>query len=172
MAAYVFDQSIGSITMEEFIVAYKGKISKNHPDILVFCDTSIIKSPKFEVIKSLIDSLHFYYVEYADTDDLRIRFNDEVDKYIKKNYIEKNLLNWFISDFVNSNKYACVKNWCLLILSLALCLPLILLTFSYKSHNTEFNTEGISYKTSVYDGKVIMNEKTIKTTNNNVRVED
>lgn len=167
LVVFVFDHNVGDKTIEEFIIAYKGLLSNSHPDILVFCNSSLIGNANIIALNLMMNQLHQYYIEYNDDKDLKLAFSDEIDKYVRRRR-ESTLVKWIVEDFFNSNRYTTVKNKLLIVFSvLLLCSIICLSSISIKSN---YNP-AINIKYSIYDNIEIIDFKIIKSTNNIICVE-
>lgn len=165
---FVFDNNVGDKTIEEFVVAYKSLLLRRHPDILVFCNEAITDDLNIKVMNIMMNQLQQYYIEYCSEKDLKQKFSDEIDKYIKNNK-DRTFLRWFIDHVIVSGRYNNVKNYTILILGLLL---LFSITYHFRNklnNNIENNIK--MEEQSIYDGRFILESKTIKTVNNIVRIE-
>lgn len=172
LVVFIFDHNVGDKTIEEFIIAYKGLLSNNHPDILVFCNSSLTENSNIKALNLMMNQLHQYYIEYKDDKDLKHIFSDEIDKYIKYRK-ERTLPEWIIKEFLNSNRYAAIKNQLLIIFSiLLLCFIIYIGCTSGFSDSKQTKTEEMATVIhSIYDNIKIIDSKTIMTTNNIVCIE-
>lgn len=173
LVVFVFDHNVGEKTIEEFILAYKGLLSRNHPDIIVFYNARVVKDSNLQVMNIMMNQLKQYYIEYETDEDLKHLFSEEIDKYIKR-YTEKSLLKWLIHDFFWSNRYIQAKNAVIVVLGVLLCCSIGYMSLQKHSsgkEEPELITK-ILENESVYDGSVIIGSRTIRTTNNIVRVEE
>ena len=84
IVVFVFDHNVGEKTIEEFVVAYKGLLSRNHPDILVFCNSAVKNDLNIQAMSLMLNQLKQYYIEYSTDKDLKHLFSEEIDKYIKR----------------------------------------------------------------------------------------
>ena len=172
IVVFVFDHNVGEKTIEEFVVAYKGLLSRNHPDILVFCNSAVKNDLNIQAMSLMLNQLKQYYIEYSTDKDLKHLFSEEIDKYIKRKK-DKTFTEWLICDFMRSNRYVKTKNSLILVLGLLLFVSIgynISKSISQKS-STIGELQKQTSEISVYDGCRIISSKTIKTTNNIVRIE-
>ena len=119
-----------------------------------------------------LNQLKQYYIEYSTDKDLKHLFSEEIDKYIKRKK-DKTFTEWLICDFMRSNRYVKTKNSLILVLGLLLFVSIgynISKSISQKS-STIGELQKQTSEISVYDGCRIISSKTIKTTNNIVRIE-
>lgn len=172
IVVFVFDHNVGDKTIEEFVVAYKTLLSNSHPDILVFCNRKLANNPDIMVLKLMMNQLKQYYIEYEDNIGLKLKFSEEIDKYIRT-IQDKTFFKWLVDVFWRSNRYAKVKNK--LIVILLLLLICLFACFGFCSNcfreNKSSEKMEIAQEYSIYDSCRIVDSYTIKTTNNIIRVE-
>ena len=81
---FIFDSRAGSITEEEFDVAYDSLAENKRPDIYVYGRNMSSDDPTLKKIKEKIFSYgREYYVEYTSRDDLRYQFYKDMVFYLK-----------------------------------------------------------------------------------------
>ncbi|HIY37352.1 MAG TPA: hypothetical protein H9972_11670 [Candidatus Paraprevotella stercorigallinarum] len=171
LVVFVFDHKVGDKTIEEFSVAYKGLLSNSHPDILVFCNSSLMSDANIIALNLMMRQLNQYYIEYLDDKELKKLFSDEIDKYIRCRK-ERSVSKWVLDVFLNSNRYRKIKNQLLVILSVLVFFSIIYIGAT--SNLLVSNDDGknaVTTEHSIYDNRKIVQSKTIKTTNNIIRIE-
>ncbi|MBR5103847.1 MAG: hypothetical protein IKV05_04095 [Bacteroidales bacterium] len=79
---FIFDSKAGSITEEEFDVAYDSLAENKRPDIFVYGRNMSNDDPTLKKIKERIFSYgQEYYIEYTSRDDLRYQFYKDMVAY-------------------------------------------------------------------------------------------
>lgn len=97
VVVFVFDSKAGSITEEEFLVAYESLKANRRPDIFVYCRNMPSDDVMLENIKKKVFSCDKeYYVEYKDLNDLRYKFYTGMVAYFvdKKQESEREYVNY------------------------------------------------------------------------------
>ena len=80
---FIFDNHAGGITIDEFLLAYHTFIAKGNPKIYIYCCKNQEKiNPEIDKLKELLTSLHQYYIEYNDIEELRSLISNDIDNYI------------------------------------------------------------------------------------------
>lgn len=84
VVVFIFDSRAGSITEEEFDVAYDSLAENRRPDIFVYGRNMSNDDPTLKKIKERIFSYgQEYYIEYTSRDDLRYQFYKDMVFYLK-----------------------------------------------------------------------------------------
>lgn len=79
---FIFDSKAGSITEEEFTIAYESLQTNNRPDIFVYGRNMLTEDPGLQRIKQkLFDYNNEYYVEYDNIEKLRYLFSKDMMTY-------------------------------------------------------------------------------------------
>lgn len=79
---FIFDSKAGSITEEEFTIAYESLQTNNRPDIFVYGRNMLAEDPGLQRIKQkLFDYNNEYYVEYDNIEKLRYLFSKDMMTY-------------------------------------------------------------------------------------------
>lgn len=82
VVVFIFDSKTGSITEEEFLVAYESLKNNRRPDIFVYLRNVSSDDMMLENIKKKVFSCNKeYYVEYEDLKDLRYKFYTDMVAY-------------------------------------------------------------------------------------------
>ena len=86
IAVFVFDNSVGGITKDEFNLAYKNYTEHKRPHIYVYCRKSDIESEDIRSFKAYLNELNQYYTEYKDNEDLSHSFEKSITEYLVNTY--------------------------------------------------------------------------------------
>ena len=82
---FVFDNTVGGITLSEFNVAMDSFISKGKPFIFVYCN-SVNVTDSFEDIVRRINECQQYYIEYSDIMSLKLQVKADFNEILTVNY--------------------------------------------------------------------------------------
>lgn len=79
---FVFDGSVGGITMEEFDVAKDSYKCTKRPKIGVFTKVGMSANTQIDELKNGVNEIGQYWVDYKDNEDLRKKIKEEISKLI------------------------------------------------------------------------------------------
>ena len=94
IAIFILKDSIGIYTEKELIIAAKAYREKKIPEIIVFLNKDREETPQVGKIQNLLKEHlgnHFFFVEYNDNEDLKLKYADELFIIMNQNtYSEDN----------------------------------------------------------------------------------
>lgn len=90
---FIFDSRAGSITEEEFTVAYESLQKNRRPDIFVYGRNMDVDDKRLQSIKNKVfDYNKEYYIEYENIENLRYLFyNDMIKYFLNRLYLQPHL---------------------------------------------------------------------------------
>lgn len=89
IVAFVFDGSVGGISMKEFDIAFESLKNNggSRPEIFVYCrdeyDINYVETlSEIGRLKEKMNDIKQYYIEYVDNNDLFLKFKNDINRYL------------------------------------------------------------------------------------------